>query len=68
MLLGCSDDVKDLQHLKMSGAIDIAATAMLGISMVSVSLSVDSDVDCYMDLCRGALLSRLKLKDDWILA
>jgi len=33
-----------------------------------VSLSVDSDVDRYMDLCRGASLSRLKLKDDWILA
>ena len=33
-----------------------------------MSLSVDSDVDRYMDLCRGASLSRLKLKDDWILA
>ena len=50
----------------MSCAIDIAATAMLGIFMVSVSLSVDSDVDRYVDLCRGASLSRLKLKDNWI--
>jgi len=33
-----------------------------------MTLSVDSNVDCYMDLCRGASLSRLKLKDDWILA
>jgi len=33
-----------------------------------VSLSVDSDIDRYMDLCQGASLSRLKLKDDWILA
>ena len=33
-----------------------------------MSLSVDSDIDRYMDLCRGASLSRLKLKDDCILA
>jgi len=30
----CSGDAKDFQHLKMSGAIDIAATAMAGISKI----------------------------------
>jgi len=33
-----------------------------------VSLSVDRDVNRYMNLCWRAALSRLKLKDDWILA
>jgi len=28
----CSSDAKDFQHLKTSGAIDIGATAKLGIS------------------------------------
>jgi len=61
MLLGCCGDAKDLQYLMRSGAIDIAATAMMGISIILVSSSVDSDVERYMDLCRGASLSRLKL-------
>ena len=33
-----------------------------------MSLSVDRDVNRYMNLCWRASLSRLKLKDDWILA
>ena len=33
-----------------------------------MSLSVDSDVNHYMNLCRRASLSWLKLNDDWILA
>jgi len=33
-----------------------------------VSLSVDKDVNRYMNLCWRASLSRVKLKDDWILA
>jgi len=28
----CSGDAKDFQHLKTSGAVDIGATAMMGIS------------------------------------
>jgi len=32
----CSGDAKVLQHLKTSGAVDIAATAMLGFHNMSV--------------------------------
>jgi len=28
---------------------------------------VDSDLDCYVDLCQGASLSSLELEDDWML-
>jgi len=31
--VSCNDDAKDFQRLKTSGAIDIAATAMFGISV-----------------------------------
>jgi len=54
----CSSDAKDFQHLKTSGAIDIGATAMLGFHNMSVF--VDSDLDCYVDLCQGASLSSLE--------
>ena len=27
---------------------------------------VDSDLDCYVDLCQGASPSRLELEDDWM--
>ena len=33
-----------------------------------MSLSVDRDVNRYVNLCWRASLSRLKVKDDWILA
>ena len=62
----CSGDAKVFQHLKTSDAIEIAATAMLGFHNMSVF--VDRDVVRYVDLCQGASLSRLKLKDDRILA
>jgi len=45
----CSGDAKVFQHLKTSGAIDIAATAMLGFHNMGVF--VDRDVVCYVDLC-----------------
>ena len=32
--VSCSGDAKNFQRLKMSGAIGIAATAMLGISII----------------------------------
>ena len=59
--MSCSGDAKDFQHLKMCGSIGIAATAMLGISITWVSLSVDSDVDRYVDLCQGASLMNVGL-------
>ena len=31
-----------------------------------MTLSLDSHVDCYVDLCQGASLPRLELEDDWI--
>jgi len=36
----CSGDAKNFQRLKTSGAIDTATTAMLGIPVMEVSLSV----------------------------
>jgi len=32
-----------------------------------MSVFVDSDLDCYVDLCQGASLSSLELEDDWML-
>jgi len=64
LCVACSSDAKDFQHLKTSGTIDIGATAMMGINM---SVFVDSDLDCYVDLCQGASLSSLELEDDWML-
>jgi len=63
----CSSDAKNFQRLKTSGATDIAATATLGISIICVSLSVNSNVNRDVDLSRGASLLRLELKDDWTL-
>jgi len=61
----CSSDAKVFRHLNTSGAIDIAATAMLGFHNMSVF--VDRDVIRYVDLCQGASMLRLELKDDWML-
>jgi len=32
-----------------------------------MSVFVDSDLDCYVDLCHGASVSSLELEDDWML-
>ena len=31
-----------------------------------MSVFVDSDLDCCVDLCQGASLSSLELEDDWM--